>query len=291
MVKEPSYQERFPEWRSSAGVLKEKKGGGQDKVTGYRSSEREKRQGEEPQKVWDLANAYGSLSAGMNKKKELILVASQRHRKDLRALSEESIVLDGQDATKVLELKDFQTNEPSARRKESAIGFRFQRERTPSYLLSRMRKLAERRDLEVQKTMLPFLTVEEDKQELRYLQECARKLSENRLPVRDSEEEQGIRKRTQFLTAVVAEKEAQQRMLHGKLQDLLEAARKGERGGWDFVRFVSGEIAGDTDMGSGGNEAEDENENDTDANDNNENQDKINKGNQNDNAEESFFNS
>lgn len=260
MVKEPSYKERFPEWRSSDGKLNEKKGDGHEKVTGYRASEKEKRRGEEPRKAWDLSNSYGDLSAGLNKKKELILVASQRHRKALHALPAASKALDGQTATQVLELKDFQTNEPSVRRAESAIGFRFQTGRDPSYLLSRMRKLAERRDLEVQETMLPFLTVEEDKQELRYLRERARELSETEVQARDSKEERGVRQRMQFLTAVVADKERQQRLVHVKLQDLLEAAQKETRGGWDAAWSGLGASAGNVD--TDGDENEDENDND-----------------------------
>jgi hypothetical protein len=259
MVHEPTYEERFPEWRSSDGGLKEKKSEGREEVTGYHSSEQERRRGDEPQKIWDLSNAYGSLAAGWNKKKELVLVTSRQHTKGIHSLPLESKYLDGQTATKIP--GGYQINENTDRQAESAFSFRTKADRGAFYIMSRLKMLAERHDLEVQKTMLPFLNVEEEKEELAYLRQRARKLLESS----DREEEQAVRKRIEFLTAVVAEKEQQQGMLYGKLPDLLAEARKGGRKDWDFTWLGKAEPEAEPDgdeSGTGdesGSEDEDEN--------------------------------
>lgn len=257
MVREPTYEERFSEWRSSDGGLRENKSDAREEVTGYRSSEQERRRGDEPQKIWELSNAYGSLAAGWNKKKELVLVASRKRSKDLRALPLESKVLDGGTAVKIPLLSgDFQINQDPERREESAFSFRAKAERGHFYILSKLKQLAELKDLEAQETMLPFLKVEEEQEELAYLRRKARELADRP----DREEEQSIHKRIQFLTAVVAEKEQQQRLFYGKLADLLEETHKDSRKDWDYAWFGKAEPEAEADEDEDEDGSGDENE-------------------------------
>ncbi len=262
MVWEPTYRERFPEWRSSDGALREKKSDGREEITGYRSSEEERRRGDEPQKIWDLSNAYGSLSAGWNKKKELVLVTTRQYGKEIHALPPESKCLDGQTAKKLPALIGFQINENSERQEESAFSFRAKGDRGPSYLMARLKQLPEKKELKVAESILPFLSVKEEREKLAYLRAKFGELAGNP----HQKEAQAIHQRIQFLTAVVADKEEQQRMLYGKLTALLEEARKGFGADRDFVRFAKAEPEGlaEEDKNEDEDEADEDSKNEDD---------------------------
>lgn len=250
---EPTYQERFPEWRSSDGALKEEKSNGREALTGYESSDKEKQRRDEPKKIWEMGNSYGSFSVGKNKKKQLVVVNSQRRSKDLRALPEESKVLRGQTSVKMpLITGDLRFNEDWNRREKSAYGYRVEASRSPHFLMRKMEQLMKEKGLDVQKNINPFFSTEEEKKELAYLREQAKLLGQSR----DRETEKGLRTRIQFLTTVVADKERQRLNFYNRLPGLMEEARKGQGEEWDFIRSWLEELDTETDQGDGGGQGQ-----------------------------------
>lgn len=122
---EIGYKEKFPAWRSSDGQLREKKGETDEPVTGYIPSERERRLDTGPKKIMDFANSYGALSAGFDEKKQLVLVTSQQHTKELSGLPPESKAVDAETAKKVSPITgDFYVNQDKERKEDSAVAYR-----------------------------------------------------------------------------------------------------------------------------------------------------------------------
>jgi len=262
---EPGYQERFPEWRSSEGALKEQghpfirkeKGKGQETkeaLTGYESSEKEKKQKDEPRKIWELGNSFGSLAVGKNKKKQLMIVNSQRRGKRLRALPPESKTLHSETGKKIpLISGEFRFNEDWNRREESAYSYQLEASRSPDYLMRKMKELNEKRRLNVRDNINPFFNLQKEQDELRWLREKAAEMA--RGADRDREKEKGLQTRIQFLSASLAEKERERLRFYTKLPQLLEEARKEEIGDWIFasplrtIREVASDEEGDESSG------------------------------------------
>ena len=237
---EPTYKERFPEWRSSDGAFKEsavKGNEGNDKqaepLTGYKSSEEEHRRQDQPQKIWELSNSYGSLAVGKNKRKQLVLVNSQRRTKNIHQLTPESKELrSGTSAPIPLISGEFRFNEAWNRRRESAYVYRMEAGFSPDFLMRKMKELSGKREPDVQKNIAPFFNLDPEKDELAYLREIAQKTSRDRT----RKEEFGLRTRIQFLTALLADKERQRLKFYAKLPQLLGEAQKEEPGDWDYLR-------------------------------------------------------
>lgn len=253
---EPGYKERFPAWRSSDGQLREKKGEPGEPVTGYIPSERERELDNGPQKIMDFSNSYGALSAGFDEKKQLVLVTSRRHTKELSALTPESKALDAQTAKKVYPItENFYVNEDKERREESAVAYRVDAGKGPSYVMSKMRELMENKDFEVQDEITPFLSAREEKEELEYLRKKAVDLTVGYT----REEKQALEKRIQFLTAVVADKERQQQTVATRLLSLLQEAGKGRTKDWGSnLPWGRKDMEETEDEKKGGSEGEDE---------------------------------
>ncbi len=261
---EPGYKERFPAWRSSAGQLREKKGEPGEPVTGYIPSERERELDNGPQKIMDFSNSYGALSAGFDEKKQLVLVTSRHHTKELSALPLESKALNAQTAKKVSPISgEFYVNEGKEQMKESAVSCRVDADKGPFYVMSKLRELMENKDFEVQDEITPFLSTKEDKEELEYL----RKQVVNLAGGNTREEKQTLEKRIQFLTNVVADKERQQQTVATRLLSLLQEAGKGGKKGWSPSRLWQEKDMEETeDEEKGGSEDESEDENEGDDN-------------------------
>ena len=240
---EPAYKERFPAWRSSDGALKEKyakpdekeegdAGGHKEPLTGYRSSEEEKRRKDEPRKIWELSNSYGSLSVGKNRKKQLMIVNSRRRTKSLRAPTPESRELRRETSLKIpLISEEFRFNEDWNRREESAYSFQLDASRSPDYLMRKMKELNEKRRLDVQAEVNPFFNISEEKEELAYLRGKAAAAAK----AGDRTAEKGLSIRIQYLGAALADKERQRLKFYTRLPDLLKEARKEEAGGRAIV--------------------------------------------------------
>ena len=234
---EPTYKERFPAWRSSDGALKEKSAkqpteeGGEreapkEAMPGYQSSEEEKKRRDEPRKIWELGNAYGSLAIGKKKNKQLMIVNSQRRTKDLRALTPESKELRRETSLKIpLISEEFRFNEDWNRREESAYSLQLDASRSPDYLMRKMKELGEKRKLDVRDNVNPFFNLNEDRDELAYLRSKAAEAAKSG----DRKAEKGLASRVQYLGAALADKERQRLKLYTKLPDLLEEARKEDR--------------------------------------------------------------
>ncbi len=232
---EPTYKERFPEWRSSEGILKERKPEGIESLTGYESSEKEKTNDDVPEKIWEIGNSYGTLEIGRNKKKQLIIVNSQHRSKDIHALPEESKVLKGDSSVKIPLLTGaFRINENWNRREESAYDYRIDSSKVPIFIMKKMQNLLENYELNVQENINPFFSAEKEKEELAYLRAAARQLS--REPSSDSDP--GLEKRIQFLSAVVADKERLKINFYNRLPVLLEKARQARSHTGDDALFV-----------------------------------------------------
>ncbi|MDR0469627.1 MAG: hypothetical protein LBH09_06595 [Peptococcaceae bacterium] len=252
---EPSYKERFPAWRSSDGVLKEKGAEPVEKesrgrlehqasIPGYRSSEEEKKRHDEPRKIWELSSSYGTLAIGKNKKKQLMIVNSQRRTKELQALTPESKELRRETSVKIpLISGDFRFNEDWNRREKSAYSYQLEASHSPDYLMRKMKELHDQRTLKVQENINPFFDLSEDKEELAHLRETAAEMARNH----EQDAEKGLRVRTQFVTAALADKERQRRKFYTKLPDLLEEARKEETADWRFAKPYAEVWEADTD--------------------------------------------
>ena len=252
---EPGYQDRFPAWRSSDGALKEKgaspaeKGNGdrqgqKEPMPGYLSSEQEKRRKDEPRKIWELGNSYGSLAIGKNKRKQLMIVNSQRRTKALRQLHPESKALRRETSVRIPLISDeFRFNEDWNRREESAYTYQVDAGRSPDYLMRKMKELSVKRMLRVKETINPFFNISKDKDELAYLREKAAEA----IRAGDRAQEKGLSSRIQFQAAVLADKERQRLKLYTKLPSLLEEARKEERADWApvWTRREAPEAEGD----------------------------------------------
>ena len=248
---EPSYQERFPEWRSSDGALKEddrrfpagaQKERRDEPLTGYVGSEAEKKRKDEPRKIWELGNAYGSLAVGKNKKKQLVIVNSQKRTKRLHQLTPESKTMRRETSVKVpLISGEFRFNEDWNRRQESAYSYQLEASHSPDFLMRKMKELIGLRRLDVQKNISPFLDTDKEKEELAYLREKAVDMA--RAGNRDAEK--SLDKRMQFLKVVLADKERQRLKMYTKLPQLLEEARKEEDPDWRFTPQASAAPAAD----------------------------------------------
>jgi len=258
MDRAPTYKERFPEWRSSDGALKEKDSRSAAKegvdrqrdrqkntLTGYESSEKERSQRDEPQKIYELSSSFGSLAVGRNKKKQLVIVNSQRRTKEIHQLTRESHALRRQTSVKIpLISGEFHFNEDWNRREESAYSFQLEASRSPDFFMRKMKELSDRRTLDIQEKVNPFFDLSEDKAELAYLRQRAAELSRSRgveersrgAEERSPETEKGLRMRIQFLTTVLADKERQRLKFYTKLPQLLEEARKEAPGVWNLMR-------------------------------------------------------
>ena len=249
----PTYKERFPEWRSSDGALQESaaksnEGNGTraEALTGYQSSEAELKRGEQPQKIWELSNSYGSLAVGKNKKKQLVLVNSRRRTKQLHQLTPESKALQSGTSVRIpLISGEFRFNEAWNRRDESAYAYQLEAGSSPDYLMRKMQELSGKREPDAQKTVGLFFDLRPEKEELAYLRAIAQKTS----GVRTQKEDQGLRARSQFLTAVLADKERQRLKFYAKLPQLLTEAQQEESRDWDYARLKNGEPA--TEPGEG----------------------------------------
>lgn len=227
---EISYKEKFPAWRSSDGQLREKKGETDEPVTGYIPSERERRLDTGPKKIMDFANSYGALSAGFDEKKQLVLVTSQQHTKELSGLPPESKAVDAETAKKVSPITgDFYVNQDKERKEDSAVAYRVDAGKGPSYVMSRLKELMEDKDFMVQDEITPFLSVREEKKELEYLRKQAVILAGGK----SREEKLALDKRVQFLTTVVADKERQKQIVATRLLSLLQEAGKDRTKDWD----------------------------------------------------------
>ncbi len=269
----PGYKERFPEWRSSDGRLREKKGEPGEPVTGYIPSDREKELDSGPQKIMDFSNSYGALSAGFDEEKQLVLVTSRHHTKELSALPPESKALKAQTAKKVpLITGDFYVNEDKERKEESAVSYRVHAGKAPFYVMSKLKELMEDKDFEVQDEITPFLSTREEMEELGYLRQQARNLAGSSA----REEKQALEERIQFLTTVVADKERQQQTLATRLLSLLEEAGKGGKKGWDPSLPWQEKDMEETEDGEKGGNEDDENEDEKES-DGNGDEDEIKK--------------
>ena len=237
---EPTYKERFPEWRSSDGALKEsavKSNAGNEKqaepLTGYKSSEVEQKRQDQPQKIWELSNSYGSLAVGKNKKRQLVLVNSQRRTKNIHQLTPESKELQSGTSVRIpLISGEFRFNEAWNRRDESAYAYQLEAGNSPDFLMRKLKELSGKREPDVQRNIAPFLNPGPVKDELAYLKEIAKSAS----PGRTQKEEFGLRTRVQFLTTVLADQERQRLKFYAKLPQLLGEAQKEEPGTWDYRR-------------------------------------------------------
>jgi hypothetical protein len=246
----PGYQERFPEWRSSDGALREKKDRGDKPLPGYAPSEKERRRGDEPKKIYELKNSYTTLAVGINKKKELVTVGSQQRTKALKALPQTSKRLEGETSKKVpLLTGNVQVNEPRYRQEESAFGYRERSSRGAPFAMNKLEKIRAREDLRLARTAAPFLGKDKEKEELRVLREQARALAESG----DREERQGIEKRVQFLTVVRDDKERNWKRMYAALPELITRARKGVRTEMRWVGTVNpaAAVAADGEDGAG----------------------------------------
>jgi hypothetical protein len=260
---EPGYEERFSEWRSSDGQLREKKGEPGEPVTGYIPSERERELDNGPQKIMDFSNSYGALSAGFDKKKQLVLVTSRRHTKELSALPPESKALNAQTAKKVSPITgDFSVNEDRERMEQSAVSYRVDAGKGPFYVMSKLRELMENKDFEVQDEITPFLSTKEEKEELEYL----RRQVVNLAGGNTREEKKALEKRIQFLTTVVADKERQQQTVATRLLSLLQEAGKGVKNGWSPSRLWQEKDMKETEEEEKGGDEDEEEGGDGDGN-------------------------
>jgi hypothetical protein len=208
----------------------------QKSLTGYRSSEEEKRRNDEPQRIWELSNSYGSLAVGKNKRKQLMIVNSQRRTKEVHQLTPESNVLRRDTSVKIpLITEEFRVNEDWNRREQSAYSFQLDASRSPDYLMRKMKELTDLRQLNVQDNINPFFELSGERDELKYLRERAVEATRVPSEARSREQEMGLRIRIQFLTTALADKERQRLRFYTKLPRLMEEARKEEAGDWRFA--------------------------------------------------------
>jgi hypothetical protein len=163
-----------------------------------------------------------------------VLVTSRRHTKELSALPPESKALNAQTAKKVSPITgDFSVNEDRERMEQSAVSYRVDAGKGPFYVMSKLRELMENKDFEVQDEITPFLSTQEEKEELEYL----RRQVVNLAGGNTREEKKALEKRIQFLTTVVADKERQQQTVATRLLSLLQEAGKGVKNGWSPSRL------------------------------------------------------
>lgn len=211
-----------PAWRSSDGRLKEW-AGPRGKLTGYESSERERRSGTAPRQVGELRSAYGSVASGVSRadgRRSLTLVVSRRRSKEGPQPDREAQVLQAERAVRVRPARGVYLT-GNLRPEKSAFGYRESLEKSPYIMRRKMKALVRRRKHDALKQMLPFLSDRKEGEELKDLRREERAHTEAGIhPPRE------LVARKEALRAVISDKHREEKRFTRHLERTVERARR-----------------------------------------------------------------
>lgn len=211
-----------PAWRSSDGRLKERSAR-VNGLTGYESSEKERRSGSAPKQVGELRSAYGSVASGVSRaggKRSLTLVVSRRRSKEGHPPDREAQVLQAERAVRVRPSRGVYLT-GNLRPEKSAFGYRESLEKSPYVMRRKMKALVRRRRHDALKQMLPFLSDRKESGELKALAKEEREHTEAGLhPPRE------LVARKEELRATISDKHREEKRFTRHLERTVEKARR-----------------------------------------------------------------
>lgn len=220
-----SNHERMIEANKTGSSLIEKDIRDTEKFSEYTPSQNEKNSNSIPQKFMQLSNGYGSLSIGMNTKKELMSVASKRRNEDGSTVYRDSAQVDGTRTSKDSDITgDFLFN--NIRPDKSAVGYKESSEKDYIFMLERFKTAIERSESEVLETVAPFLSTRDEVRELRELRDVQASLRD----AGENDPDSDLSQRLEFLGSVLTNKEHQKAQFIKKLSDAITEVRAGKRG-------------------------------------------------------------
>ena len=216
---------RPPAWRSSEGRMWERtpqaRREGKDHLTGYQPHGKEKSQ--RPREAARMGGAYGDVSVGVSRKKELTLVVSARRSREGPAARREEQTLLGNSARKMnLARGDFRVNAHDP--EKSAVAYRESHKKSSRFMLERFKEMMRTREQHTLAQQVPFLNRREEREELRRLQSLGERLQAKGGPQARAAQRK-VEARKQALHQQLTEKGVQER----RLRLLLEKAREESR--------------------------------------------------------------
>ncbi len=231
-----SMMERQIEANRTGKSLNERSIEDTEEFTEYSPSYEERIDNRIPKRIAELSNDFGKLSIGMDRKKNMTILASRKAYEDTHTPYEDSTRLKGERSSKISGLSGrFLVN--NIRPEASAAAYKESSDKSSLFMLERMKELVEKEDLEIMETSASFLSTAEEVQELEELRCLHRYLLEEG----NYREAGELGRRIEFLNRTLSNKEVQKRQLSVKLTTAIEEIRSGRRGkgfseGMDILR-------------------------------------------------------
>lgn len=190
-------------------------------LSAYHPADRENTRERRPNEMMTLESAYGGISFGANRRREMTMVVHEKRRSQGPGLKKDNRELEGGHTASLSELRgDFCTN--SHDRRESALSYREELAESPLRMMERLREMMDENEQESGKKVLPFLNRRQEEAQKREIQE---KLRES-LEQGDNVGYQLWTKMQETFLQEKSEKETMYRQFYRELQFAREKAQK-----------------------------------------------------------------
>lgn len=192
-----------------------------ERTTGLYDRENEKSENTKMKEVFRAENSYGNIAMGTNKKKEAMLVVSQKREQNGETTQEheKNVHMERKKRIKAHFGEHFVNN---SQKEESAWAYKGNTKKTEKKMWGEMKEFHKKSDSNMMEKRMPFLALEKEKKELVSLREQIREKYENG----EKKEGEFLEKQKQILQQEIFRKEQNEKVIQKKLQLAWEKARK-----------------------------------------------------------------
>ncbi len=228
-------RQKNDQWRTSQGRMTErtpeKERDGENHLTGYRSSEEERRSKSAPREMSKLSGTFGDVAVGVDRERKLSITVSERRTQQNRTTQEDQKAVRSEGAKRMAGTRGRgYTNLKDP--KESAVLFRDAGTRPPYFIKRRFQGMMGSREQELLDQQVPFLHQSREQKEAKALLQQEKEV---RKQGGDSKELSAITTRRSELQQMITEKSRQERRFQQTLKQAQERAATETVKPWEIL--------------------------------------------------------
>lgn len=203
---------------------------GQNHLTGYQPSERERKEKNSPREVARLAGSYGQVAVGVNGEKQLSITVSERRGGEKKQATKDDEKAVRGDGTRKMEATRGQGFTNPSQKTESAVLYKTATQQPPVFLRKRFAQMVTGQ--RVMERHLPFLSDKEERDEETHL------LQQEKLARTEGGNLSPIQARRDELAQIRTEKAQQCRRFQQMLKQGQQAAQGSQGKEWAFLEVI-----------------------------------------------------
>ncbi|MFI3312686.1 MAG: hypothetical protein R3Y62_02260 [Eubacteriales bacterium] len=221
------------QWRNSQGRMGERlpqgRQQGENRLTGYRPTEQERREKNAPREVAKLSGSYGDVAVGVNRQKNLSITLSERRGgEEKHTTKSDKKAVEGQTAHKLPATRGKGFTNPH-HKSQSAVLYQSQDKKPPPFLQKRFTQMMGNHHQEVLEGHVSFLDTKRERAEEKAL------ITQEKQARKDRGNLSAIQSRRDELSQIITEKKHQSRRFQQLLKQGQQAAQESQVKEWTFL--------------------------------------------------------